>query len=763
MALFALLLVALALAGAHPREAVAHPELERAEPPPDGLLGAPPRQLDLWLSETVDHGAGSPTLQLLDEDGREVRLGELSVAADDPRHVRAEFSEPVGFGTYTVVWSARSGDDGHTLSGSYAFRVGSGRAPGAATVQGELPRPWAVVTRWLTFLGAALAASGFLFGPVVLGGRASGDDAARRRANAVVAGAAVALLASVAEPVLQTLAPVGGAARPGLADAVWGLPRGWWLRPIGSLAAIGCGLVLLRAARRERPTSDALQIAGAALSLVALLGLSFTSHAAARSDWRGPAVASNALHGWSVALWVGGLAHLALSRRGLNRDDELKGDDAVAVLDPVRRFSRLALGLVAVGVVTGAVNAGLVLPAVRSLWRTTYGDILLLKVAVLVPALALATFHRTALRRALARARDLFRTTIRVEAALVLLVAAGGSLLALSAAPVVRAGNARLVDLEVPVAAEPGRDLSVRLQVEPARPGENRVWLLVADANGAPLGADQLLVPPLLDFVSLNESVEQRAVSTAADGAGAFAVDGVQLSLDGWWRVEATIARMGRPVTRMPFYLMLPDPNVNGQNAPPIPDASTEARALFERGLVGLTSPRSMRFDQRLSGGTGTAVESSHAVTAGGEGRPPASSLFAAEFEAVTVGEVQWVRQPGLNWTEREAVPVFLPSDWGEDYVDATGFRLGRIEEVEGERCQFVSFVVPATGDRSAWYGWWVGLESGRVRRETMVARGHYMVYRFYEFDAPFTIEPPADAASGTPAAIPAATPETRP
>ncbi|MDP9369684.1 MAG: copper resistance protein CopC, partial [Chloroflexota bacterium] len=166
------LLVALGLSAPH--SAAAHPELVRANPPPDGLLAAPPQRLDLWVSEAVDAGAGSPSLRLLNEAGQALPVRDIVLDPADPTHIRADVAG-LGTGTYTVSWSARSATDGHTLSGTYAFRVGGGRAPGAATVQGEAPQPWGVATRWLTFLGTAVAGGGFLFARILLGGDDPGD------------------------------------------------------------------------------------------------------------------------------------------------------------------------------------------------------------------------------------------------------------------------------------------------------------------------------------------------------------------------------------------------------------------------------------------------------------------------------------------------------------------------------------------------------------------------------------------------------------
>lgn len=410
---------------------VAHAELERADPPPDSLLALPPRSIDLWLTEAVDEGTDSPSLRVLDEAGRELTVRNIGVDPDAPTHIRADVVG-VAAGTYTIIWSARSSVDGHTLTGSYAFRVGGGGAPGAATLEGETPQPWAVVTRWLTFLGVAMAAGGFLLNLItVVDAHANPPPLPRRRLVAMVVGILVALLATLAEPLLQMRWPPAGTLAPDLTDAVRALPNAWWVRP----AALGVLLLVLMTqtagSRRARTgVSVAVSRAGLLLALSALLGLSLTSHAAARTDWRVLAVASNVLHQWTVALWVGGLVQLGLVWTTTRPSPDI-----------LRRFSRLALRLVIIAVGTGVLNAGLVLPVVQALWNSTYGVVLLVKVAALIPPLLLATFHRAALRRAGEQIALVFRRTLRVEGVLVALVVVGGSGLALLAPPGVGSGT----------------------------------------------------------------------------------------------------------------------------------------------------------------------------------------------------------------------------------------------------------------------------------------------------------------------------------
>ncbi len=736
----------------HPNGVDAHAELVRTDPPADGLLAAPPLELNLWFSEPLDPGSGSLTLRLVDNTGRDQTLSGIALDPEDVRHVHADVPS-LGPGTFTVLWSARS-VDGHTLSGTYAFRVGGGNAPGAATIQGEVPRPWAVVTRWLSFLGLTLVVGGCFVGRVVLGGGAT-LVAKERRHLVMMLGLGVAMAATVSEPLLQTRWPPADTIRPDLAEAFAGLPTGWWVR-FAAIVVLPLSLAVAVAPSRYSRLAVSGEWVALALGLTALFGASLTSHAAARETWRGPALLSNVLHQWSVALWVGGLAHLALGRwGGLDQDRTTVRTES----NPLHRFSRLALGLVAVAIATGVINTGLLLPALRVLWGSTYGQILLLKVGALLPVLVLATFHRATLRRALERAAGALRTTIRVEATLALLVILGGSVLALLAPPEMRAGDAARdhIDLAASTTADDTGPL-LHLAAAPARSGENvlTLWLTGPDLASIPLNSRSEV---RLDFLGLDHDVVRSDVVAAPDGTGRFTVAGLELSVDGWWRVNAHVRQPDCPEMDASFVLLLPDPNLNGTDAPRTPESDPNAAAVFERGLTQLTGLHRLRYTQRLTDGAGGLVVVDQAVDDGDGGvAPPASSQTTGQFARIQVGDREWLRLPNGTWSERAASVFVPPSAWGETYAGATGFRLGRLEEVGGEPSQIVTFHVPGTpGQAAAWYAWWVGTESGHLHRQMMVSRSHYMLDDYRDFDVPIPIVPPVTDQDTTPPATPEA------
>lgn len=68
-------------------------------------------------------------------------------------------------------------------------------------------------------------------------------------------------------------------------------------------------------------------------------------------------------------------------------------------------------------------------------------------------------------------------------------------------------------------------------------------------------------------------------------------------------------------------------------------------------------------------------------------------------------------------------------------------------------------FVPEAPGRSAAWYAWWIGMDSGRVHRQAMISRWHYMTNDYRDFNQTFSVQqPPLGTESGSPAAAPAGT-----
>jgi copper transport protein len=155
-----------------------------------------------------------------------------------------------------------------------------------------------------------------------------------------------------------------------------------WLARHGLLALLAA-FQAMRANLAERRNWIAARGEALALATLALALASASSHAAAIAPGTLWAVAFDATHLVGTALWVGGLAALALLLRAASRED---GSDArpFAVL-AARRFSRAALIVMLLLIASGVLNAVAQVETIAALAGTTHGRLLLAKLVVLRP------------------------------------------------------------------------------------------------------------------------------------------------------------------------------------------------------------------------------------------------------------------------------------------------------------------------------------------------------------------------------------------
>ena len=130
---------------------------------------------------------------------------------------------------------------------------------------------------------------------------------------------------------------------------------------------------------------------GAALCLVA--SIAWTGHAASTPHELGYVhLAADALHLYAASAWIGGLVSLALLLR-IGRQYHASAW-AKLELDAVKRFSSLGIASVAVLIVSGIVNAWILVGSLRGLVLTAYGWILMVKLALFAVMLIFAAVNR---------------------------------------------------------------------------------------------------------------------------------------------------------------------------------------------------------------------------------------------------------------------------------------------------------------------------------------------------------------------------------
>jgi len=275
-----------------------------------------------------------------------------------------------------------------------------------------------------------------------------------------------------------------------------------WLARHGLLLVLGAFLAV-RADLTERRSwlaahGEALVLAALSLGLVAA-----SSHATAVVPGTVIAVAGDAAHLLAVGVWLGGLVPLAFLLRAASRES---GADARprAVL-AARRFSMAALVAMAVLIASGVVSALAQVETVAALLGTTHGRLLIAKLALLVPILALAGVNRTRILPALPGPNAMRRLAafVGLEAGLAL------TLLALAAA----------MTLTTPARhAQPLWPFSFRFSLDGWPGASSTQWRALLGSQLAVLGGVTLISCFLVDRRRL--PVLAGALALAGAGAG---------------------------------------------------------------------------------------------------------------------------------------------------------------------------------------------------------------------------------------------------
>jgi putative copper resistance protein D len=165
-----------------------------------------------------------------------------------------------------------------------------------------------------------------------------------------------------------------------------------WLARHGLLLVLG-GFLALRVDATDRRDWIAVRAEPLLLASLALGLVSGSSHAAAVSPGTRQAVGVDVAHLLATGVWLGSLLPMAWLLRAASRDDGV--DARPYAMRAARRFSRVALLAMLALIASGFMNAVTQVESIAALIGTTHGRLLLAKLTVLVPILAVAVCNRT--------------------------------------------------------------------------------------------------------------------------------------------------------------------------------------------------------------------------------------------------------------------------------------------------------------------------------------------------------------------------------
>ncbi|MFE1554903.1 copper resistance protein CopC [Streptomyces sp. NPDC058734] len=390
--------------------ATAHAALTASDPQDGAVVATAPAQVTLSFSEQV--AMGDDSIRVMDPQGKRVDTGELrDMCSGSTIRYGTALHPGLPNGTYTVAWQAVSADS-HPISGAFTFSVG---APSATSVTlpdqkvGGGPVGIAYgIARYAAYAGFTVLVGGAAF--ILLCWRRGAAE--RPLQKLVVRGWVTLTAATLAMLVLRT--PYTGSGKFADAFDLDGLKA---VLDTKTGAAFLSRLLLLGAAalfiavlfgayaRRQKAAADAtgaedgedraeekketsdlafgLGVGGTVVAGGIAATWALAEHASTGIQ---PAIAMPAdiLHLLAVAAWLGGLTALLVALRKVPDIER----------EAVRRFSRVAFISVLVLAVTGVYQSWRQVGSWSALTGTSYGRLLLIKIALVAVLVGIAYLSR---------------------------------------------------------------------------------------------------------------------------------------------------------------------------------------------------------------------------------------------------------------------------------------------------------------------------------------------------------------------------------
>ncbi|MFI9799686.1 copper resistance CopC/CopD family protein [Streptomyces sp. NPDC052302] len=388
-----LLLVAAAgllLAGAGPVSA--HAALTGSDPRQGAVVGKAPQQVSLTFSEKV--ALSDDSLRVLDPKGKRVDRGDPAGTGGTTYAVKLHGGLPDG--TYTVTYQVVS-EDSHPVAGAYTFSIG---APSQTSVSVDGQTAGGGVVGVLYGFGRYVSYAGFI---VLVGGAAFvlgcwRRGTAVRSVQRLVVSGWLALTAAT----LGLLLMRGSYTGSGKVGDIFDLDLLGQVLQTKTGAALVSRLLLLAAAalfiavlfgaydkrddEEKRDLTFGLAIGGTVVASGLAASWAMSEHASTGLQ-PGLAMPVDVLHLLAVAGWLGGLTALLVA---LYRAPAETPVDAAAV----RRFSQLAFGSVLTLVATGVYQSWRQLGSWSAFTGTRYGQLLLIKIGLVVLLVGIAWISR---------------------------------------------------------------------------------------------------------------------------------------------------------------------------------------------------------------------------------------------------------------------------------------------------------------------------------------------------------------------------------
>jgi copper transport protein len=637
-------------------------------------------------------------------------------------------------GAYRLDWRTVSTVDGHVRDGTVGLGIGTAAPTGARLEQSPLARDgWLRLTVRAAFYvalfvfagGAATAAllrtprpAGWLVAgeagrALANAGRDPDAVAARAWRRTVLAGW-LSAVAATAMALVEAADAAGGLSATGAADFL--------LTNVGGVARIGAALGLAcgaAAAAAGRVRSAAM------LATLALLAVALSGHANS-AEPRVPAVLTDVVHLLAGAVWIGGIVQIAATWLPAG------GERRAALRSVLPRFGRVAFPAFLVVAATGLTNALIQLGHPDALWRTSYGRVLAVKIALVGLIAAASWSHALRLRPRLlganphpaARLERRHWRLLGAEPAVAVAVLVATAVLAAFPVPPSELGERAAAAVKpcapyCPFAKPAPGELTV---AAPAGPYTVAAWLLKDGGalRGTMRAIDRRRQPAHV-ALRVRSAAWQRSCGA---GCRRFRLTSARPRLEASVSADARTYRVSLPARWLP-------------------DGGRQARRMLARAQAAVRRLRSHRQREVVQSVPTQALSSPpRSVTELRFRSPDRMAYRTSSVESIVVAGRQWLRADGAPWQRQ-------PSTGTQAYLPHNRFRWtvfgasARILAIRGSDSRRIAELAFLDHGYPVWYRLRVELASGRALSATLTTPDNRIRDRYYAFNRPVSIRPP--------------------
>ncbi|MGH2441751.1 MAG: copper resistance protein CopC [Chloroflexota bacterium] len=549
------------------RPALAHALLERSDPAAGAVLSSAPAQVHLYFSE--DLNASASKIVVWDRYRHDREVGRAQVPSGHSRELVAPLHHLTA-GSYLVLWTSVSADDGHVLRGSFVFSVKhTGPLPSLAGVSTgtsgqtfpDTETLLSIVAHWLELLAAITWVGAEVFTLFIPLPRFASVPSADSRRRKLVFATLILLLLSSAGVLLLLAYNLGSGWSGLLARSTW---SGLFSSEYGHLWLARQALVLITllamisaSSPRQGPESEQRwwrrdEWSIVVLGFIYLYLFAGSGHAAssaiaslAESHLASGSVVVDWFHFIADALWLGGQIYIATVLIPTLRPFHSR-QPILAFLEILARFSPIAYISIALYTVSGVFNAKIHIPSWYAFFNSVYGKTLIIKILLIGLMMAVSALTVYVLRPRIRQALPGSESAIPDGAQVMI-----GALQSwLRVNPFLGAGvllaTSVLFYYPVPFGFSPpgqtayiarSAGLIAKISVTPDRSGINRIHVVLTSDTGRPVQAHVTVLNTMLDMPMGTSLAPLTETST-----GKFSGN-TTLSMGGHWRLQLLIYR----------------------------------------------------------------------------------------------------------------------------------------------------------------------------------------------------------------------------